>query len=85
MLRKTQKEVRDGSRVTKLEEENQMLVQRFNEQIEERKKEIEFWVQERAKMRDRIEELESNSGLPIGDTRNDEGCKSEQAKQLEKA
>ena len=31
MLRKSQKEIRDGSHVTKLEEENKMLVQRFNE------------------------------------------------------
>ena len=44
MLRKAQKDIRDGSHVAKLEEENKMLVKRFNEQIEERRKEIEFWV-----------------------------------------
>ena len=31
MLRKAQKEIRDGSQVAKLEEENEMLVKRFNE------------------------------------------------------
>ena len=68
MLRKAQKDIRDGSRVGKLEEENEMLVKRFNEQIEERKKEIEFWVGERANMRDRIDELENNYGMAPGDT-----------------
>jgi len=31
-----------------MKKENELLVQRFNEQLDERKKEIEFWVQERA-------------------------------------
>ena len=81
MLRKSQKEIRDGSHVTKLEEENKMLVQRFNEQIEERRKEIEFWVQERTNMRDRIEELESNNGIIEGEINNATQEKSEHAKQ----
>ena len=36
-------------------------------------------------MRDRIEELESNTGLPAAEMNNDAGTKPEQAKQLEKA
>ena len=85
MLRKAQKEIRDGSQVAKLEEENEMLVKRFNEQIEERKKEIEFWVSERANMRDRIEELENTCGMMQGDISHTSQEKSEQTKkQLEK-
>ena len=85
MLRKAQKEIRDGSHVAKLEEENKMLVKRFNEQIEERRKEIEFWVQERANMRDRIEALESNNGMIEGEINNATQEKSEQTKkQVEK-
>ena len=71
--------------MAKVEEENEMLVKRFNEQIEERKKEIEFWVSERANMRDRIEELENNTGMMHVDTTNQSHEKSEQTKkQLEK-
>ena len=36
-------------------------------------------------MRDRIEELESNTGLPAAEMNNDAGTKPEQVKQLEKA
>ena len=36
-------------------------------------------------MRDRIEELESNTGLPAAEMNNDAGSKPEQVKQLEKA
>lgn len=35
-----------------------MLAQRLESQIDERKAEIDFWVQERATMRQRIEQLE---------------------------
>jgi len=38
-------------------------VARFNEQLDERKKEIEFWVEERAIMRDKIDQLESANAL----------------------
>ena len=79
MLRKTQKEIRDGSHVAKIEEENEMLVKRFNEQIEERKKEIEFWVSERASMRDKIDELENNYGMVPVDISNQSHEKSEQS------
>ena len=47
-----------------LQAENKQLVQRFNEQLDERKKEIEFWVQERALMRDKIDALESANVVP---------------------
>jgi len=42
-----------------LADEKKELESRLSEQIDERRKEIEFWVGERAQMRDRIEELES--------------------------
>lgn len=35
-----------------------MLAQRLESQIDERKAEIDFWVQERAQMRQRVEQLE---------------------------
>ena len=55
MLRQNQKEIRDGSAMEQLRLENKQLVAKFNEQLDERKKEIEFWVQERAQMRDKID------------------------------
>lgn len=58
MLRQNQKEIRDGSAMEQLRLENKQLVAKFNEQLDERKKEIEFWVQERAQMRDKIDQLE---------------------------
>ena len=55
MLRQNQREIRDGSALEQLRAENKQLVAKFNEQLDERKKEIEFWVQERAQMRDKID------------------------------
>ena len=67
MLRNNHKEVRDGATLDQLKKENQQLVVKFNEQLDERKKEIEFWVQERAQMRDKIDQLESNPHIaPVG-------------------
>ena len=48
MLRQNQKDIRDGGALDQLRKENKELVGKFNEQLDERKKEIEFWVQERA-------------------------------------
>lgn len=59
MLRKSQKAIRGGDLVNQLADEKKELESRLSEQIDERRKEIEFWVGERAQMRDRIEELES--------------------------
>ena len=70
MLRHNQKEVRDGTTLDQLKAENKQLVLKFNEQLDERKKEIEFWVQERAQMRDKIDQLESQANIggiaPVG-------------------
>lgn len=62
MLRKNQKDMRAGvssEEVKRLEQENKELVDRLHREIEERKREIEFWVTERATMREMIDQLES--------------------------
>lgn len=48
MLRQNQKEIREGATLESMRKENEGLVLKFNEQLDERRKEIEFWVQERA-------------------------------------
>lgn len=58
MLRKNQKEMRGGAsseEVKRLEQENKELIDRLHREIEERKREIEFWVTERATMREMID------------------------------
>lgn len=44
MLRRSQREARDGTTMENLRQENTQLVAKFNEQLDERKREIEFWV-----------------------------------------
>ena len=61
MLRQNQKDIRDGGALEHLRSENKELVVKFNGQLDERKNEIEFWVQERAQMRDKIDQLESGT------------------------
>lgn len=59
MLRKSQKAIREGHELTRVEEENKLLAQRLELQCDERKHEIDFWIAERAQMRERIEQLEN--------------------------
>lgn len=70
MLRKAQKAIREGAELTRVEEENRQLAQKLEVQLDERKQEIDFWIAERAQMRERIELLESktaNVHEPSGD------------------
>ena len=59
MLRKAQKAVREGTELTRVEEQNRLLAHKLELQCDERKQEIDFWVAERAQMRERIEQLEN--------------------------
>ena len=62
MLRRNEKE-RNNTKtddLKKLETENRELVDKLNREIGDRKKEIEFWVQERATMREMIDQLEND-------------------------
>jgi hypothetical protein len=55
MLRKNQKEHQNSEEVMRLQQENESLIERLQEEVEGRQKEIEFWVSERASMREIIE------------------------------
>ena len=57
MLRRNEKEKKNSSSedLKNLEEENKNLMRKLNSEIEERKKEIEYWVAERATMREIID------------------------------
>lgn len=70
MLRKSQKAIREGHELTRVEEENKLLAQKLEFQCDERKQEIDFWVAERAQMRERIEQLE-NAQLVTSDSAKD--------------
>lgn len=61
MLRRVDKDRRSGEseEVRKVMDENNELNARLEEIIVERKREIEFWVNERATMREMIEQLEN--------------------------
>ena len=61
MLRRCEKDRKSNSNedLKKLEHENKELMDRLNAQMNERKKEIEYWVTERATMREMINQLES--------------------------
>lgn len=61
MLRRVDKERRGGEteEVRRVAEENRELVLRIEEMEAERKREIEYWVSERATMREMIEQLEN--------------------------
>ncbi|CDW71439.1 UNKNOWN [Stylonychia lemnae] len=60
MLRRCEKDRKSISNedLKKLEHENKNLMEKLNQQMNERKKEIEFWVTERATMREMINQLE---------------------------
>ena len=62
MLRRNEKERKNTKTddLKKLETENRELVEKLNREIGDRKKEIEFWVQERATMREMIDQLEND-------------------------
>ena len=57
MLRRNEKEKKNSSseELKNLEVENKNLMRKLNSEIEERKKEIEYWVAERATMREIID------------------------------
>jgi N-methylhydantoinase B/oxoprolinase/acetone carboxylase alpha subunit len=61
MLRRVDKDRRqvDPEDYRRLQSENQSLAEHLDQQIAERKREIEFWVSERATMREMIEQLEN--------------------------
>jgi|LauGreDrversion4_2_1035121.scaffolds.fasta_scaffold75506_2 hypothetical protein len=61
MLRRVDKDRRAGETedIKRLEELNQELQEKLESQLDERKREIEYWVSERATMREMIEQLES--------------------------
>ncbi len=62
MLRRVDKERRGGESedVKRIVEENSELAARIEEMVAERKREIEYWVSERATMREMIEQLEND-------------------------
>ncbi len=62
MLRRVDKERRGGESedVKRIVEENGELAARIEEMVAERKREIEYWVSERATMREMIEQLEND-------------------------
>jgi hypothetical protein len=62
MLRRVDKDRRGGEseEVRRVVEENREMAARIEEMVEERKKEVEYWVSERATMREMIEQLEND-------------------------
>ena len=62
MLRRNEKERKNTKTddLKKLETENRELVDKLNREIGDRRKEIEFWVHERATMREMIDQLEND-------------------------
>ena len=68
MLRKNQKDKVKGEseEVRRLEQENRELAESLSEEVASRKKEVEYWITERATMREMIDQLESDkAGIDI--------------------
>lgn len=61
MLRRVDKDRRNGENeeIKRLQDENNELNERLNQHIDDRRKEVEYWVSERATMRQMIEQLEN--------------------------
>ncbi|TNV88004.1 hypothetical protein FGO68_gene12191 [Halteria grandinella] len=68
MLRRVDKDRRAGEtdEIKKVQEENEELKQRMEQSLDERKREIEYWVSERATMREMIEQLENEKVANAG-------------------
>lgn len=68
MLRRVDKDRRAGEtdEIKKIQVENDELKQRLEQQLDERKREIEYWVSERATMREMIEQLENEKVANAG-------------------
>eukprot|EP00347_Sterkiella_histriomuscorum_P007164 403350016 len=61
MLRRNEKDRKSNvnQELQNLEQENKQLIDRLNQEMNQRKQEIEYWVTERATMREMIDQLES--------------------------
>lgn len=66
MLRRNQKSFLNGKQVTGLTEDKNELEDRIIQLESDRQKEVEFWVQERTQMRDKIDRLESGGPGLLG-------------------